>query len=386
MRSLVVRLIAARAGALRMALASCLVAVASGCAEIPRLPADAPMAQRVSVFKEQADRALAKGVAPDGPGLAVVVRADGKVVYRAAAGMADIAAGQAIDERTPFELASLSKPVTAMAVLRLVDQGTIALADPVGKWIPELPPTWPAITIHQLLSQQSGIPDFMIRISSEELGSLDGLTNDGVIERLRNHPDLLFPPGTQSRYNNTNYVLLAEVVARATHMSFPQYLSTGIFAPLGLSSSFAQGGEPGAAPARALDFGRTESTNGIRLRTVGPTGIWSSADDVSQLLQDLLAGRVLAPATVQAMTSPQSGQAVFEDGERYGYGWALPAAGKLVSVFAHAGQKDGFRTIAFVDVAHKLDYVILSNGGDATGAVMDRIRILFQTLLEQPNP
>ncbi len=363
-----------------------LLLLAAGCAQVPQLPPDAPLAQRVSVFAEQADRALAKGVDPHGPGLAVVVRADGRVIYRAGVGMADIAGGRAIDAATAFELASLSKPITAMAVLQLVDRGVLSLDDPVRKWIPELPSAWPAITLRQLLSQQSGIPDFMIRISARELAALDGQTNRGVIENLRGVPQLLFAPGTQSRYSNTNYVLLAETVARAADMPFARYVATRIFEPLHLRASFAQGGEKPDAVVQALDFGRTETTNGIRLQTVGPTGIWSSADDLSQLLQDLLAGRVLAPATVSAMISPQSGGAVFEDGERYGYGWALPAAGKPVDVFAHAGQKDGFRTIAFVDVARKLDYVILCNGGDASAAVMDRIRFLFQILLEQAHP
>lgn len=343
------------------------------------------MAQRISTFREQADRVLAREVDPQGAGLAIVVRSDGQVVYEGHAGMADIVAGRAIDGRTAFELASLSKPITAMAVLTLVDRGIVSLGDPVRRWIPELPVAWPTITIHDLLSQQSGLPDFMIGMHAAELAALDELTNAGVIERLRQSPSLLFAPESQSRYSNTNYVLLAEVVTRAARRPFADYVATDLFAPAGLVSSFAEGGARPADTTLALDFGRTHTTNGIHLRTVGPTGIYSSADDLSRLLQALIDGRILTPGTLQKMISPEASGAVFDDGERYGYGWALPPAGQPVTVFAHRGDKDGFRTIAFVDTRHRLDYVILCNGGDAGVAVMNHLRALFERLL-QPAP
>ena len=362
--------------------ALCALWLAAGCAVVP--PAqDTPMPQRVAAFKARADRMLAE-IDPKGPGLSVIVMADGQIAYLGNAGLADVAAKRRIDNHTSFELGSLSKPITAMAVLQLVDRKVVGLKDPVRRWIPELPTTWPDVTVRDLLAQQSGIPDFLRQVPLAQISSFDGLTNAGLIDRLRASPTLLFPPGSRSRYNNSNYVLLAEIVARASGMSFHDYLEHRIFQPLGLISSFADGGSAPPGAVEALNFGLTRSTNGIRLRTVGPTGVFSSTDDISKLISALLAGRFLAPDTLQAMISPQSAGATFDDGEHYGYGWAMPvdANGYAKGIFAHMGQKDGFHSIAFVDTVHRLDYVILCNGGDPALHVMDGIRYLFQVLLQ----
>ena len=120
-------------------------------------------------------------------------------------------------------------------------------------------------------------------------------------------------------------------------------------------------GADDAAPrdvAEALNFGTTRLTNGIQLHVVGPLGIHGSTHDVNQLLLELLAGRVLKPATVQAMTSPKSRAPTFDNGEQYGYGWAVPPADKPAATFAHLGEKDGFRSVAFVDMASGVQYVI----------------------------
>lgn len=360
-----------------------LLALASGCAQLPRLPADAPLADRVAVFRAEAEKVLAS-VDPAGPGLSVVVSVGDGVVFRSSAGLANIAERRRIDANTAFELASLSKPITAMAVLQLVERGQLRLDDTAVRWLPELPATWGAITVEDLLAQRSGVPEFMTNMSAQALTTLDGLDNAALIHRLAAHPDLVFTPGTASRYSNTNYVLLAEIVTRSSGMPFAQYLRRNLFDPLGLSSSYVDDAAPPGV-AEALNFGTTRLTNGIQLHVVGPLGIRGSTHDVNQLLLELLAGRVLTPATVQAMTRPQSRAPTFDNGEQYGYGWAVPPADKPAATFAHLGEKDGFRSVAFVDSASGVRYVILANGGDPAAKARDRIRFLIQTYLQWPR-
>jgi len=361
-----------------------LLGLATGCSQLPRVPADAPLDQRVAVFRAEADKVLAS-VDPGGPGLSVVVSMGDDVVFAGNAGLANVAERRRIDGSTAFELASLSKPITAIAVLQLVEHGQLRLNDAVTRWLPELPSTWGAITIEDLLAQRSGIPEFMTNMTPQALKAIDGLDNQALIRKLATHPDLAFVPGTASRYSNTNYVLLSEIVARSSGMPFALYVSCNIFDPLELTSSFVDGAPVPPGVQQALNFGTTRLTNGIELHVVGPLGIYSSTRDMNRLLTELIAGHVLTPAMVQAMTHPQSHAPSFDSGEQYGLGWAVPPAGSSARTFAHLGEKDGFRSVAFVDAASGVRYVILANGGEPTAKARDKIRFLIQTYLQWPR-
>ena len=107
------------------------------------------------------DAALAKQQDPSQPGLSIVIPKDGAVLYQGSKGMADLARHTPISEQTVFELASLTKPITAIAVLQLQERKLLSMEDPVGKWLPQLPQAWAGITIAQLLSRQSGIPEYL---------------------------------------------------------------------------------------------------------------------------------------------------------------------------------------------------------------------------------
>jgi CubicO group peptidase (beta-lactamase class C family) len=361
-----------------------LLALASGCAQLPRVAADAPLAERVAVFQKEANKVLAS-VDPGGPGLSVVVSIGGDVVFTGNAGLADVAERRRIDGRTSFELASLSKPITAIAVLQLVEHGKLRLDDSAARWLPELPATWAGITVGDLLAQRSGVPEFMTNMTPQALKALDGLDNITLIRKLAAHPDLAFAPGTASRYSNTNYVLLSEIVARSSGIPFARYVKLNVFDPLGLTSSFVYGDAVPPGVELALNFGATRLTNGIDLHVVGPLGIYSSTSDMSRLIDELIAGHLLTLATVKAMTSPQSRAPTFDSGEQYGYGWAVPPAARPAATFAHLGEKDGFRSIAFVDTASGVRYVILANGGNAVLKARDSIRFLIQTYLQWPR-
>ena len=326
---------------------------------------------------------MARGINPKGPGLAVLVRMNGRIVYEGAAGMADRIRGVRITGKTTFELASASKPLTASAVLKLVEAGSINLDDSAKKWLPDLPHDWSAITVRDLLTHRSAIPDYMAGIAVRDAPRLlDGLTNEMLMARWRASPALLFIPGSRSQYSNSNFVLLAEIVAVASGRPFADYLAGDIFAISGMKDSYVDGSTRAGSFA-ALNYADVELTNGIRLHTEGPTGICSSVEDLSNWLAALLDGRLVSLNMLQQMTAPQSFGPVFEDGERYGYGWALPAVGDLRDTFAHAGQKDGFRSIIFVDRERNVDYVILSNGGEALVPATTEIRYLIQALLQQ---
>lgn len=146
-----------------------------------------------------------------------------------------------IDKDTPLHIASVSKPFTAMVILKLIDAEKLNLNDPITKFFPEFP--YPKITIKTLLNQRSGLPKYeyfveQIKPKPQEL-SKPFLTNEDIINILiKYHPDLTYPTDTKFMYCNTNYALLALIVEKITNLSFPEAMKTMVFEPLKMKHSF----------------------------------------------------------------------------------------------------------------------------------------------------
>lgn len=146
-----------------------------------------------------------------------------------------------IDENTPLHVASVSKTMTAMAVLKLVEAGKLNLEDDVTKFFPKFP--YPGITVFSLLSQRSGLPkyehfDQSIKPKAEEL-TKDFLTNQNVLEMLIKYkPELARPSNTGFMYCNTNFAMLALIVEKVTETSFPEAMQQILFRPLKMKHTY----------------------------------------------------------------------------------------------------------------------------------------------------
>ncbi|WP_426207482.1 serine hydrolase domain-containing protein [Massilia sp. TWP1-3-3] len=346
------------------------------------VPRTGTLEEKHAYMVSHIDDLLAQQQDASQPGLSIVIVKDGAVAYSRSKGMADIARNTPISEQTVFELASLTKPITAIAVMQLEQRKLLSLNDTIAKWLPQLPQTWGAITVHQLLSHQTGIPDYMGGISPLAALQLDGFTNDDLFKRFALDSHLNFAPGTSAAYSNSNYVILAEIIARASGRSYAQYVQENIFTPLGMRSSYVTGAsalQPGDA---ALNYARSTTTHGASFVTVGPIGVHSSAADMTLLLRSLGTGRLVSLDTLAVMTSPKSGFPVLGSGEYYGYGWFMPRNSSPLTLFAHRGGADGFRNIMRVNYTKGIYYVILSNGGDATEKTLDAVLQVVQPLYE----
>tara|TARA_R110002073_G_scaffold108336_9_gene243683 strand:+ start:113947 stop:115623 length:1677 start_codon:yes stop_codon:yes gene_type:complete len=163
---------------------------------------------------------------PEGaPGVAVGVVMDGKIVYEKYAGYADLKDSTFIDERSRFNIASNGKQFTALAILSLIEEGKLALDDDIRKFFPELYPTIKSkIKVAHLLNHTSGIRDVY------NLWALQGITwwehtydNNDALNLLRKQDDLNFEPGSKYYYSNSNYIVLAEIVSRASGSNFIDY-------------------------------------------------------------------------------------------------------------------------------------------------------------------
>lgn len=169
------------------------------------------------------------------PGLQYLVLGPEGRVFEYIGGWADLAGCRPMKASTTLMAYSMSKTITAAAVLRLVEAAKIRLDDPIDLYV-KSQPYGPDVTVRQLLSHTAGIPNPI------PLRWVHPTTNDAFDERaalarvLVDHPKLLFQPGTKYRYSNIGYWLLGRLVERSSGQSFPSYVQANILAPLGLTS------------------------------------------------------------------------------------------------------------------------------------------------------
>ena len=341
---------------------------------------NASAAEKEQYLNVQLDGLLARSQAATSAGLSILVVKDGKHVYQRSKGLARLDGQVPLSERTVFELASLSKPITAIAIMQLRETGVLALQDSVLKWLPELPPSWGGVTIHHLLSQQSGVPDYMTGIPVGMAAMLDGFDSASLFRMFAANSSLQFAPGSRAEYTNSNYVLLGEIVARASGMAYGPYLKAHVFQPAGMQSTYVFDDADRPPVSLALNFGTSSKTYGFTLATHGPTGIFSSTADMGLLVDALLAGKLVSTDSLALMTRPQSAYRVFD--AAYGYGFFVLPGSQSLSMFAHSGDLDGYRNRLRINQERGVYYVILSNGGDATEKLTDDILGIVQPLYE----
>ena len=298
---------------------------------------------------------LSREVPPDGPGAVVVVLKDGKVVGQSAAGWADVKRQVPITTHTVFDLASCSKQFTAMAVMILSERGKLSLEDDARKFLPELASHDTAIRIVDLLQMTSGLPDY-----EKLLDHLEDKTNGDVLNAVARRP-LLFQVGTKYNYCDTNYVLLALIVERASGHSFAQFLKQEIFDPAGMKQAVVleRPGQP--IDDRAEGYARGKDGIHIRredTRTYGDGQVMASAEDLiawdRALRENRLVGRDML---ARAFTSGR-----LADGKPcgYGFGWAVPQRPGPHGV-EHVGGWAGTSAYILRDLDLGLTVVVLSN-------------------------
>jgi CubicO group peptidase (beta-lactamase class C family) len=166
----------------------------------------------------------------------VLVSKNGKIVYERYLGMANEKTGLKISKETPIHVASISKVITAVTVLRLVDKKRIELDVPVTKYLKDFP--YPDVQVRHLLNHRSGIPNYAY-FPDSLLPKKNMLSTKGVLRLLKkyNYP-LYFPPGTHFSYCNSNYALLALIVEEVTKTPFPKFVKKELFDPLKMTHSF----------------------------------------------------------------------------------------------------------------------------------------------------
>lgn len=333
-----------------------------------------PVMEIPTTLEGKLDQYLEQNQASNRPGLSIAVRKDGQLVYQGNEGMARFDTDLPISSATQFRIGSISKPITALAIMKLVEDGEISLEDKLLSFYPELPANFKDITLKHLLSHRSGLLDYID--DNTNLSSLDNVPTAEVLNFFENSglENLNFEPGSMGRYSNTGYVLLALVVENVTGISFPDYLDQVFFSPIGMDNTFVISeqkhlGDKGEN--YALSFGTAIRVKGFNSLIYGASGVVSTTTDMMKFTEALLENQIVSEASLDLMTQTQGAVPNIETD--YGLGW-LTGTGNYWHTnritdpndFWHSGGFDGYQTVLSINPDLDLEVIILSNGGNDT--------------------
>ena len=202
------------------------------------LPSNPGRKPRPQPWNSQADSIFSSVTQENAPGLAVLVRKDGRTLFEKGYGVRDLRSNAKIDQHTNFRLASFTKQFTAMAVMMLVHDGKLRYDQTLTEIFPDFPPYGKNITIRNLLNHTGGLPDYEDLMDAVEkvkgpLWSAEHqIQDDEVLALLKKETKGQFAPGTSWSYSNSGYVVLGLIVAKASGQSYGDFLHARIFAPL----------------------------------------------------------------------------------------------------------------------------------------------------------
>jgi len=302
-----------------------------------------------------------------------MVTRGGPVQADLAGGPADIEAGVPCTSATRFQVCSVSKQFTAAAVILLAESGRLGLREPVDRWLPEGPPQWRQVTLHQLLSHTAGVPHWL------EAPGLDPAEPMRISERLEviQATPLRTEPGAQWHYSSPGFLLAGLIVERASGQPYPRFLAEKILSPLQLTRTTA-GGAPGAAargyrdgqPVPPWDLGAMPGTGDI----------WSTAGDLTRFTAALHRGELVAASSLRAMCTAHAALDDDDAGDprltTTGYGY-----GMYTGVFAghaayyHTGDNPGYQSLACWIPDRAASIVILVN--DEAASITGLLRQLL---------
>ncbi|MCC6162072.1 MAG: serine hydrolase [Acidobacteria bacterium] len=321
----------------------------------------APVVLAQPTGASQLDAVMTSVFVADQPGAAAIVVRDGEVVYRKAIGMASMELGVPLQPDTVFRLGSITKQFTAAAVMLLVEDGRVALTDPIEKYLPGYPTQGHVITVEHLLTHTSGIQSytaipgwFPTRIRAD-------LPLQELIDGFKKEP-MQFAPGERYAYNNSAYVILGAVIEKASGETYERFLTRRIFEPLGMTSTFFGSNEP-IIKRRAQGYSQENGVvrNAPFLSMTQPHAagsLVSTVDDLAKWDGALLKGILLKPASLQRMATPYT----LKDGSSTGYGYGLQVRQlRGHQSVEHGGGINGFSTFALSLPTERVYVAVLTN-------------------------
>jgi CubicO group peptidase (beta-lactamase class C family) len=274
---------------------------------------------RRPVSRDQADQQLALNAQRHGvAGQAVLILHDGKPVYRGSQGLADRETGRPVRPDDVFPVYSVAKLFASILVMQAVERGELELDRPVGHYLPRLPARWRTVKVEELLNHASGLPEYY----PDHIAATFPETTDTVFESLADRP-LPFRTGTETRYTQTNYLVLGALLEELFKMPYRQLVTDRILQPLGMRTTYlgkSHVSEKKVVTSYRGKDGRLEADHAINWRdyAIVHAELYTTIDDLGAFLNAVCEGRLVRRETLLRLWKPYRRR----DG---GTGW--PASG-----------------------------------------------------------
>lgn len=295
------------------------------------------------------------------PGAQVVVIHKGKIVYSKAFGRASLQFDVPVSKSTLFTINSATKSFTGVAIMQLVKKGLLKLDDPIGKYLSDIPEAWNQVTVREISSHVSGIPNIIDQSTGKIVG---GLGEDAAWEKVQMLP-IEFPANTKFSYNQTNYLLLGKIIDKLSGQPFVEYITQGQFERFGMKHSvFADSRD--LVPNLAQSYWAEERGNqGLLYHPANSefpkflwtgAGICSTAEDIASWLIGLKANLVLvSPKLLSELWTDRP----LKDGTKGKWAIGWPTSERVQHPWV--GGIGGGRSAFFVYPQDELAVVALTN-------------------------
>ncbi len=293
------------------------------------------------------------------PGLSLLVSKGGQIVRAEGFGLANVELQVPVKAETVFQSGSMGKQFTATAVMMLVEEGKVALDDPLTKYFPDAPASWEEVTVRQLLSHTAGFTDY-----PEKFDFRKDWTEDELLKMVEAIP-LAYPPGTKWDYSNLGYLTLGILIHRVTGEFYGDFLQQRIFQPLGMQTTRIIS-EADIVPNRAAGYrlvkGELKNQEWVApmVNTTADGSLYFSILDLAKWDAALYGEELLKRSSFDLMWTPVKLKDGSPNKDGYGFGWFTENR-RGHRVVSHDGAWQGFQTTIARYVDDRLTVVVLTN-------------------------
>lgn len=316
------------------------------------------------------------------PGLQVAVVMHGQIVFSRSYGTANLQTPVPVTSQTVFSVNSITKSFTGIAIMQLVEEGKVDLSAPVSTYLAGLPQAWRAVTIRQLLTHMSGLPNFI----NNNGGYPERLPDEASAWEWVQKQPMMFPSGERFSYCQTNYALLLKILEKMCGKPFEQLMEERVFNVAGMKSTgFGDSYDlvPNKAQSYGYQFAKPGSMGVLRpsIEEFGPlhrsaSGINSTAEDMAHWIIALQQGKLLKENSVETLWNPVA----FNDGKvgQWALGWIVMNSGRDRAIGMTGGGRSAFAIYPDDDIA----VVLLTNlAGSSPEDFIDEIAVCFSPTL-----
>mgnify|MGYP000067545491 FL=1 len=315
------------------------------------------------------------------PGGVIAIGQGDSIIFKKAYGLANLETGAKIDFETIFNVGSVTKQFTCFAMMLLEQEGKINWEDDVRKYIPELPFYGDTIRLKHCAQHTSGLRDCygLLMFSGLEHDSL--LTAEKALNVILNQPSSSFPPGKHYDYNNSGFVLMAEVIKRVSGLDFPDFMKERVFKPLEMQSAFVKNSAKVESKNSATSYRNLEENakpSQIFESIYGACNIYMNLEDAIKWFQY----QNNPSQQHNVIFAKMATQARLNNGNYLDYGYGVDLTPyKGLSVIHHFGQANGFRTI-FARFPGSETYFIGMNNANTIDKMEDAMYLITDSIFQ----